>query len=241
MAAEPILVVDDTPVNLKLIRIVLANEGYQVLTAASAEEGLEILKQYRPSLILADIQLPGMDGLAFTRQVKENQATRDIAVVALTAFAMKADEQRALDAGCDGYITKPIDTRTLGELVRNYLNRRRDAPGAPPATTPPGGRATPAIGAEELHALRGRFLHEGRERLHQLLVDLDGAFDVAAAGRDVHQWVGTGGLLGYHAISRLSRDVEAILMEKPLDNSLLRETLSKLASAFTHPQEEMGA
>src|SRR4029077_10366175 len=107
MAGEPILVVDDTPVNLKLTRIVLANEGYKVLTAASAEEALELLRGYHPDLVLADIQLPGIDGLELTRRIKKNETTRDISVVALTAFATKGDEQKAIDAGCDGYITKP--------------------------------------------------------------------------------------------------------------------------------------
>ena len=102
MAGEPILIVDDTPVNLKLTRILLVNEGYKVMTAASAEEALELLRSYHPQLILADIQLPGIDGLELTRRIKQNELTRDISVVALTAFAMKGDEQKATEAGCDG-------------------------------------------------------------------------------------------------------------------------------------------
>src|SRR5690242_15981999 len=123
MAGEPILIVDDTPVNLKLTRILLAGEGYKVQTAASAEEALDLLRGYHPRLILADIQLPGMDGLEMTRRVKSDERTRDITVVALTAYAMKGDEERAREAGCDGYITKPIDTRTLGLRIREYLDR----------------------------------------------------------------------------------------------------------------------
>ena len=121
MDGEPILIVDDTPVNLKLTRMLLVNEGYSVATASSAEEALELLRSYRPRLILADIQLPGMDGLEMTRRIKRDAATQGIAVVALTAFAMKGDEQKAMDAGCDGYITKPIDTRTFANSVRQYL------------------------------------------------------------------------------------------------------------------------
>src|ERR1700686_1534984 len=102
MAGEPILIVDDTPVNLKLTRIILVNEGYKVLTAASAEEALELLRSYHPDLVLADIQLPGIDGLELTRRIKKDEKTRDITVVALTAFATKGDEQKAIDAGCDG-------------------------------------------------------------------------------------------------------------------------------------------
>ena len=238
MAGEPILIVDDTPVNLKLTRILLVNEGYKVLTAPSAEEALELLKSYHPALVLADIQLPGMDGLEFTRRVKQNESTRDIVVVALTAFAMKGDEQKAIDAGCDGYITKPIDTRGLGERIRHYLEQRQEVrPAAPPSTGLPDEQDDASIGPAEMDALRRRFLTEGQERSRQFLLDLDGPFDAEAAGRAVHQWIGTGGLLGYSAVSRLAREVEAILVEKPADNSQLREALTNLVMAFSSPRE----
>ena len=132
MAGEPILIIDDTPVNLKLTRILLANEGYQVRTAADAEEALVLLEGFHPELMLVDIQLPGMDGLEFTRRVKADGRWRDIVVVALTAFAMKGDEQRAIAAGCDGYITKPIDTRTLPGRLREYLAARQARAAEPP-------------------------------------------------------------------------------------------------------------
>src|SRR5689334_22479761 len=127
MSAESVLVIDDTPVNLKLTRILLVNEGYKVMTAATAEEALELLRGFHPDLMLSDIQLPGIDGLELTRRVKANPDWQDICVVALTAFAMKGDEQKAIQAGCDGYITKPIDTRALGGRVREYLDRRAEA------------------------------------------------------------------------------------------------------------------
>lgn len=99
MAGERILIVDDTPVNLKLTRILLVNEGYKVLTAASGEEALELVRSHHPELVLADIQLPGMDGLELTRQIKQAEATRDVTVIALTAFAMSGDERKAAEAG----------------------------------------------------------------------------------------------------------------------------------------------
>ncbi|HWB99459.1 MAG TPA: response regulator [Bryobacteraceae bacterium] len=125
MPDEPILIIDDTPVNLKLTRFVLVNEGYQVQVAKDAEEAIEILKDFRPRLILVDIQLPGMDGLEFTRRLKNDPQMNGIVVVALTAYAMKGDEERARAAGCDGYITKPIDTRTLPVQVKEYLTRNQ--------------------------------------------------------------------------------------------------------------------
>jgi CheY-like chemotaxis protein len=121
MTPDSILIVDDTPVNLKLVRVLLSRQGFQVRTAESAEEALQLISEFRPKLVLADIQLPGMDGLEMTRRLKSDPATRDTIVLALTAFAMKGDEKKAFDAGCDGYITKPIDTRTFPSLIRGYL------------------------------------------------------------------------------------------------------------------------
>jgi len=123
MAKEAILIVDDNPVNMKLIRILLTGEGYDARTAADAGEALEVLKGFNPRLILMDIQLPGMDGLELTRRLKADPLTRDITILGLTAYAMKGDEEKILAAGCDGYVSKPIDTRTLPELISHYLER----------------------------------------------------------------------------------------------------------------------
>ena len=122
MANEPILVVDDNPLNLKLARLLLAVEGYQVRTAEHAAAALAVLETFHPRLILMDIQLPGMDGLEFTRRLRADPSLDDVVILAVTAYAMQADEQKALDAGCDGYIAKPLDTRSLPDLVRAYLD-----------------------------------------------------------------------------------------------------------------------
>jgi len=121
MSGEPILIVDDNATNMKLVRILLASEGYDVRTAADAEEALNVLKEFYPRLILMDVQLPGIDGLELTRRLKSDPATQDIMILGLTAYAMKGDKERIIAAGCDGYIPKPIDTRTLPELVAGYL------------------------------------------------------------------------------------------------------------------------
>lgn len=112
-----ILVVDDNPTNLKLASDVLEFEGHEVLRAIDAEQAQDILRETVPDLILMDIALPGMDGLTLTRRLKADARTRHVPIVALTAFAMKGDDQKAREAGCDGYITKPIDTRRLPEQV----------------------------------------------------------------------------------------------------------------------------
>jgi CheY-like chemotaxis protein len=123
MSRAEILIVDDNPVNLKLAHLLLVGEGHHVRTAGDAEEALEVLKVFRPRLILMDIQLPGMDGLELTRRLKADPETRDITVIGLTAYAMKGDEEKILAAGCDGYIPKPIDTRTLPTVISQYLER----------------------------------------------------------------------------------------------------------------------
>jgi CheY-like chemotaxis protein len=123
MAGERILVVDDNELNLKLLRVALVAEGYDVATARNADEAMASLAQQRPRLILMDLQLPGTDGLTLTRQIKTSEATRDVPVVAVTSYAMTHDRERALAAGCDDYVTKPIDTRALPRLVARFVNK----------------------------------------------------------------------------------------------------------------------
>ena len=124
MALEPILIVDDNPQNLKLAKVILAAEGYEVKTAIDAEDALRILESFTPRLILMDLQLPRMDGLELTRRLKADPARREIIVIALTAYAMKGDDEKAFAAGCDGYISKPIDIDALLRVVAEYLARR---------------------------------------------------------------------------------------------------------------------
>lgn len=121
MAGETILIVDDNVANLKLARVLLQGEGYEVRTAADAEEALRLLSTYRPRVILMDIQLPGMDGLELTRRLKADVATKGIVILALTAYAMKGDEEKARAAGCDGYIAKPIDVDSLPRVIATHL------------------------------------------------------------------------------------------------------------------------
>lgn len=119
-----ILIVEDNEANQLLASAVLEREGYRVQLAGTSEEALERLTTIAPDLILMDVQLPGLDGLSFTRQLKANPHTAAIPVVALTALAMMGDRQRTLDAGCAGYISKPINTRTFAAEVRQFLPRK---------------------------------------------------------------------------------------------------------------------
>ena len=124
MAGEKVLLVEDNEVNRRLAEFLLRSAGYQVVEAATAQEAFEILKTDRPDLILMDVQLPGMDGLEATKKIKENPATRDIPVVAITSYAMKGDREKALAAGCVGYISKPIDKATFAQQIATYIGKK---------------------------------------------------------------------------------------------------------------------
>lgn len=118
-----ILVVEDNPTNMKLATMLLTSAGHDVISAADAEIGLTMARDEQPDLILMDIQLPGMDGLAATRVLKLEEATRHIPVIALTALAMKGDEERIRAAGCDGYIAKPMRYQEFLASVAAQLAR----------------------------------------------------------------------------------------------------------------------
>ncbi len=121
-----VLVVEDNPANMKLAALLLRHSGYQVLQADNADAAIACAHQNQPDMILMDVQLPGMDGLEATRLLKADAATRDLTVIALTAFAMKGDEERILAAGCDGYIAKPIEYKAfLAEVSRLLAERNK--------------------------------------------------------------------------------------------------------------------
>lgn len=119
--SERILIVDDNLTNLKLVAYLVKSKGYEVATAIDAESALQAVRAARPRLILMDLQLPDVDGLELTRRLKSDPDTRDIIVIAVTAYAMKGDQDRAFAAGCDDYVTKPIDTRRLPETIARHL------------------------------------------------------------------------------------------------------------------------
>ena len=134
-----ILVVEDNPANMKLTTMLLHSAGHSVLSAVDAETGLRLSRGEQPDLILMDIQLPGMDGLAATAILKHDPATASIPVIALSALAMKADEERSQTAGCDAYIVKPLRYKELYAVMERLLAKPREAnnhaaqPGRPPA------------------------------------------------------------------------------------------------------------
>jgi two-component system cell cycle response regulator DivK len=258
MDGERILIVDDDPMSVKLVRALLTGAGYLVRSAKSAEEALTVLKTFDPRLILIDIQLPGMNGLELSRQLRSTM--QKTSIVALTAYAMAGDEQKARDAGCDGYITKPIDVRTLPSVVDKFLKQRHVQDGLPSSTMSPepgdgpGGKSrdslapesvgppsnakagTPAGGDNEdlLTELRNNLLVQGMDEIPRLLADLAGEFNADKARRFLHRWAGTAGTLGYPEITRQSRKLDELLAYPVIETKeTLRAGMQDLMACFS--------
>jgi two-component system, cell cycle response regulator DivK len=124
VSAPRVLIVDDNVMNIALAQVVLLAEQFEVETAAGGLEAMQKVASFRPDLILMDIQMPGMDGIELTQALKADPATTHIRIVAFTAFAMRGDEARMRAAGCDAYLSKPIDVKTFGSQVRACLESR---------------------------------------------------------------------------------------------------------------------
>ncbi len=119
--AKKILLVEDNENNMMLLRDILALRGYEIIEARDGKEGVAVAKESLPDLILMDIQLPEVDGFIATKMIKSDPQTKNIKIIGITSYAMKGDKEKILDAGFDGYIAKPIDTRLLPELVKKHL------------------------------------------------------------------------------------------------------------------------
>lgn len=128
--SRTILVIDDNMMNRELASFLLEHAGFEVRCAEDGSTGLEMIATSRPDLVLMDIQLPGMNGLEVTRLLKADPVTQHIPVVAFTAYAMKGDEEKMRGAGCDGYLSKPIDGATFADQVSTFLRPKSASPGA---------------------------------------------------------------------------------------------------------------
>ena len=133
---DRILVIEDNPLNLELVTDLLEAAGFVVCHASTAEEGLRLARELSPALVLMDLSLPGLDGLGATQALRAEPATRHLTIIAFTAHAMKGDEAIALHAGCDGYLAKPIDTRTFAAKVAAFIAAANSHHTEPPAANP---------------------------------------------------------------------------------------------------------
>lgn len=201
MNTDSILIVDDDPMYLRLARFLLDAEGFEVDTAANAEDAQAKAAARPPQLILMDIQLPGIDGLELTRRLKADPATRDIIVLALSGSSVDGYEERARHAGCDGCITKPIDTSTFANIVKQHLGARQDV--------------KPIVHTSDYHdlltQLRNEFLVEGAAETERVLRSLNNKFDLQRVLRLAHRWTGIGGTLGMPEISHKARQIKQSL------------------------------
>ncbi|WP_298003735.1 MULTISPECIES: response regulator [Anaerolinea] len=119
-----ILVIEDNPDNLELVRFLLEQAGFQVISAVDGLEGLEKARTQRPDLILLDMSLPELDGWHLAKQLKDAEQTASIPIIALTAHTLPGDRRRALEAGCDGFISKPLNVARFASQIEEYLNRK---------------------------------------------------------------------------------------------------------------------
>ena len=227
MAGAPILVVDDSRVNLKLMRLLLSFEGFEVHTSEGAEEALQLLDSFRPALVLTDIQMPGMDGLEMARRIKCNRRTSGIKVAALTAYTSEVDNQRAIEAGCEDYISKPVDTSTLASRLWDLLGEKPPARRALAAPAP-----RPNSPAPDVATLRLRFLRQGSKLSRAFLESLDTGLDSVRVSGQLHKWAGSSEALEFPTIAKLARFGEQLLAETFLQAAALRECLSDLCLTF---------
>ncbi len=244
MPNETILLVDDLPANLRLTAIALRSDGFRVHLASSAEQAMTMLQTLRPDALLVDIQLPGINGLELAHTVKQDPRTRDMAVVALTAFGSRDYEQAAAAVGCDGFLTKPIDTRTIGARIRQCIQkdkRPQQAPPPPPARPRAQLDAPPCLDGlgPEVDSLRHTFLTDGIRKCRLMLGSLDDGFDRNRASILAERWVGAGTALGYPGISSKALYLTDALQTAQYDRSQVRDNLLNLGSAFAEPPESV--
>jgi two-component system cell cycle response regulator DivK len=195
---ESILIVEDDPMNVKLVQVLLSGEGYDLRSAPNAHEALNVLATFRPSLILMDIQLPGKSGLELTRQLLADPVMQSAKIVALTGYGRKDDERNCLNAGCDGYIAKPIDTSTFSATIRSFMDEKS--------------RTAPRLQGDVRDLLRERrniFITESLAELDELL-----SLEFRSKNRllrALHRWAGIAGTLGMPEVTEQARKTEQVL------------------------------
>ena len=223
MAGNPILVVEDNEMQSKLVSFLLQEAGHTVQTATSAEEAVEMLRSFSPDLILMDLQLPGMDGLELTRTLRRDPAHSMRPIISLTAYTDPSDLEKAREAGCNGNISKPIDTETFTRQVRHYLNR----------TTVPAD--IPCDCGDLLAELRNSFLAEGLEQCRTILNDLQSGPGraVEVIQRVLHRWAGLGGTLGFAEITDQARRIEALLTQGTFENGEIETAIQAASRRFS--------
>jgi two-component system cell cycle response regulator DivK len=223
MAGIQILVVEDNDMQSKLVGFLLEEAGHTVQIAESAEKALELLQSFLPDMILMDLQLPRKDGLELTRELRQHPVHHATPIIALTAYTDPSELARARAAGCNGNISKPIDTTTFVRQVREHLRGGAEL-----------GAGVPSDSGDLLSEIRNSFLAEGLEQcgtiLKQLYSDPGSATEVLR--RVLHRWAGVGGTLGFPGISSQARRVEAFLTHGSRDYDEIRKAIETTRRRF---------
>jgi two-component system cell cycle response regulator DivK len=218
---KSILMVDDDPMNVKLVNVLLSEEGYDLRSAVSAEEALKILATFKPGLILMDVQLPGKNGLELTRELRAGPEMNGSKIVALTAYGSQDDERSFLKAGCNGYIVKPIDTSTFPATIRSFMEQTS---GAAPHVE--------SDARDLLRGMRNNFITESLAELEEVLT---GNLQAAQSQllRTLHRWAGIAGTLGMPGVTDQARKTEALLNAGEVDLALVQAGLEELQRLIT--------
>lgn len=221
---RPLLLIDDSPQNLRLAGFLLKSAGFRVQPAGSAEEALDLLERERFSLVLVDIQLPGMDGLELTRRIRTTPAWAGMTVVALTAYAMRGDEERMIAAGCDGYISKPIESRAFAGQVMEYMVKYAGASEHAWESDDSEIMANP-----EVVLLKSAFLTEARREARALLSMPDSDLGGEPALKTLHRWAGVGRSIGLAPVTSLAREAGSHAQQPPaLRGPLIRPLIASI-------------
>ncbi len=232
MARERVLLIDDNAVTLRLTRALLELDSYEIATAPSAEAALETIGEFGPQLVLTDVRLTGMDGLELTRRLRSTPQWSSIPIIAITGLNEPEDEREALTAGCNAWLSKPVQSQVLRNLVRQHLNSQaRISP-------------EPEVVQNLIDTLRVDFLRAGAERCRRLLAMLPivaserrlaQLFDYRELHKALHDWAGAGGTFGLPRITEKAREAETLL-KQPLEQVAiaLRTAMESLLEQFTY-------
>ena len=217
MGNKSILIVDDGEMSQQLVQVLLTSEGYDLRSAVSAEEALTVLKSFKPSLILMDVELPGKSGLDLTRELRAKPEMKGTSIIALTAYGRKDDEQNCLNAGCDGYIAKPIDTSTFPATVRSFMEKK-----------PVPVQNTQGDVRDLLREMRNKFIAESLAEAAELLSP-QAQTDRPRLLHSLHRWAGIAGTLGIPGVTDQARKTELLVeSSEKVDVPAVREALEEM-------------
>jgi DNA-binding response OmpR family regulator len=229
------LIVEDAATTSDLIRVLMSERGLDVRTVNTPEETIRFLRELRPKIVLVDVELAGGGGLELVKQLRSNPNTHDAIVLGLGSFRNQDDQQQALDAGCRGCISRPIDPGAFPALIEKYLSQPREASRAAASAEIMELKPDP-----ELEALREEFVAEAMQQVQQLINTLDTGLDGQALRIVAHRWAGSGGSVGYPEVSRTARELEAaVRSERHESIPRIRELLGVLQQLFSSAHEEL--